>query len=712
MRRALALLALLPAAACARSSQDVVDLRPRTGWHAGLGVTVREDGRISLTSDGRGYVWKALTLDMDRYPILLVRTAQTLPRVTWSVAVQLRHADPRPPDEAVTLLRKSAEEGGYIVPFAESANWHGEVPLTLMVVLEGHAGDWIELADLQAVHVTDDPPPAPRLLLPAGGRAIEAEALHYEWRQVPNAVAYDLQVSPSAGFSPATTVRVRAPYLADKLPYLPADRELLGAGTWFWRVRSVSLVGRPGPWSPADLFTVSRPRGRRPRELAISAAHPLFLFVGDGRRLEEQWKAVPESLKPNALLRVEALPSETLDVFLDAAQRAGVPVAFQASGPHDYYGPVSSRIPLTEVERIFERYPVVKAVYICEQNFRVAPAADRIMRDYARRLIPLAASHGKTVLWADAHWGRNLWIDVGLDRALLDTIRAYPQYLVPIQKMNGALTPYSAHDAVLGLWVSGAVDNWGVQPERWYWYEAGLGKPGRYGWFKEGDMAAFPPAFYGEMALLGLSAGATVYSFEPGEDVFGPKGATPVAREEILPLLEAIAADTLVPGRDDVLREIRSVYVADSADARWSLDYGTLRPLYLGSYGIAHPFDLIPASGRYYWIPILPRWTPAAILSRFPDRLASGSFADSGAARRHLEARSGAAGAGTALVLRAGRLTVVQNSDANGGTTQKFDLGPALAGRVAGRVGPHGYAILDGGRVVFSRNVVLDAASR
>lgn len=67
---------------------DRIDLGPRTGWRASDLARVRDDGRISLKGDGRGFVWKAVTLDVDRYPVLLVCTAQSLPRFRWTVAVQ------------------------------------------------------------------------------------------------------------------------------------------------------------------------------------------------------------------------------------------------------------------------------------------------------------------------------------------------------------------------------------------------------------------------------------------------------------------------------------------------------------------------------------------------------------------------------------------------------------------------------------------------
>jgi hypothetical protein len=225
VKRLYAVLAVLAAGACGRA-RDVVDLGPRTGWHAEGIAAVRADGRISLTADGKGYVWKVVSLDVDRYPALLVRTGQTLPRSVWRVEVQRGSEGFASEGGAMVVLEKQAEEGGYIVRLRDLTGWRGRVTFALYFSIEGRAGDWVELADLEAVHLTDLPPAAPRLTLPSNGDRVAFPALHYEWRQAPNAVAYDLEVSQSPAFRGADSVRVLAPYLADKLPYLPTDPQL------------------------------------------------------------------------------------------------------------------------------------------------------------------------------------------------------------------------------------------------------------------------------------------------------------------------------------------------------------------------------------------------------------------------------------------------------------------------------------------------------
>jgi len=680
----------------ARMGASGVDFVPQKGWQVQGPIKVRSDGRISLVQGGHALVWKSVELDVDEFPIMLVRTAQSFPRMRWAIAVERSESPALDEKRAIRLLDKFAEEGGFIVALKKLTGWSGKVKFRLMIVLDGHKDDWIEFGNLEAVRLSVAKPAPPRLSAPANGFVLSPMALHFCWYQMPNAVAYQLEVSRVADFSGSKSFEVRPPYLADKLPYLPGDEELLPPGKWFWRVRAINVAGQSGDWSETGTFTVKEAAGPRPPLLSVGAAHPLIVVMADAQRLVDQWNSLPTELKAYVVFRIEVLPTEELQKVLQVAQEHHVPLVFQASGPHDYYGPVSSRISLAEIEAIFSNFPVVKGVYICEQAFRVSPTNNRIMMDYARRLIPLAAEYGRMVLWADGHWGRNLWIDVGLNEKLVETMRKYRQYFIPLWKMNGALTPYSAHDAVLGLWVSRGVDNWGVQPERWYWYEAGFGKLNQQGWFKEGEMADYPRAFYGQMVLLGLSGGASVYSFEPPDDVWGRAGSLSQTSQQVtFPLLSEMIRRRWIPTREQVLHKIRSVYVADTSDSPWSLDYGTLHALYDAAYGLEHPFEMIPIRSRYFWLPILSKSTPAAILDSFPDRMHAQEFSSGEEARRYLNERYPNPNSGDAWVVRLDDRVIIMNSRENWDVDQAFNV--PMAGRItklAGRVGVNSYLII------------------
>ncbi len=673
-----------------------VDFGPQKDWQERGAVQVRSDGRISLTEDGRGIVWKRVELDMDAFPMMLVRVSQSFPRARWMVVAERN--DPPTFDEkhAIRLIEKFAEEGGFFIPLKQSTGWNGKVKFILMIVLEGHKGDWMEFDNLEAIRLTNAKPAPPRLSVPAQGSVVSPMAVHFSWYQTAGAVEYELQISRRRNFSAHKSFRVKPPYLADQLPYLPEEERGLDPGGWSWRVRAINIAGQPGDWSMTGMFRVKEAAVvPRAPELSLSPAHPLVVLFGEGTRLAENWKSVPAELKPYTVLRVEALPTEELRKILATAQENQIPVVFQASGPHDYYGPISSRIPLAQIEQILVHFPVVKGVYICEQAFRVSAANNRIMMNYAQRLISLAAAYGKAVLWADGHWGRNLWIDVGLNKSLLETMRKYHEYFIPLWKMNGALTPYSAHDAVFGFWVSRAVDNWGVQPERWYWYEAGFRKLGQQFWFKEGETGDFPPTFYGQMILLGLSGGACVYSFEPADDIWGRTGGlSEISQQVTFPLLLEMIRKHSIPGREQVLARMRTIYVADVSDSPWSLDYGTMHALYAAAYGVHHPFQMIPLTGRYFRLPIVSKWTPPAILESFPERLGAEKFPAVEQARAYLNERYPSHDRGDAWVVGLDNLAIAMNSLENRDVNQTFEM--AAGGKIkkiTGQVGVNSYVL-------------------
>lgn len=678
----------------AQEKTSTIDFQPQKGWQINGPLNVRSDGRMSLTQNGKGLAWKPVELNIDEFPILLVRAGNSLPRERWLIAVERGHLPSFSQNENILLIDNFALEGGFIIPFKKITGWKGRVKFTLQIVVEGQKGDCIEFDALEAARMSDVNPALPKLSAPATGASISPVGLHYCWFEASNAVEYELQVSRNKDFSRAKSFRVTPQYLTDRLSFLPEDKELLQPGNWFWRVQGINISTRSGRWSDTGTFSVREQAQRlMPPALDISAVHPLILLFSDEQHLVKNWKSLPDELRPYTAFRIEALPVENLLRVIKKAQKNNIPVIVQTSGPHDDYGRMSSRITLSEIEQILQELPAVKGIYICEQGFRVFPPRNRIMMDYAERLIRLAAEYGKLIVWADGHWGRNLWIDVGLNKKLMTTIQKYRKYFIPLWKMNCSLTPYSIHSTLLGFWIGGAVDNWGVQPERWYWYEAGFGKLGQQAWFKEGEMAEFPPTFYGQMMLLGLSSGASVYSFEPSSDIWAEDGTlSQISRQITFPLLALIIRNKLIPSQEQILKKIQRVYVADNPDSAWALDYGILHYLYKEMYGIEHPFQMISSSSRYFWLPILSKWISPEILKSFPEELRASQFFSDEEVREYLDKWPVSQIKGDAWIIQLEDTVLIMNSRENWDISQTFEV--PLSGKInkiAGSLGVNSY---------------------
>jgi len=102
--------------------------------------------------------------------------------------------------------------------------------------------------------------PAPALLAPAKGTAVEEELVRYRWQAVPGAGAYHLQVSRDSEF--------RWPYRSSLDVILPADTQTYGMPfpglydvdtVFFWRVRTRNEKGIWGDWSAAETFSWNGP---------------------------------------------------------------------------------------------------------------------------------------------------------------------------------------------------------------------------------------------------------------------------------------------------------------------------------------------------------------------------------------------------------------------------------------------------------------------
>jgi len=504
-----------------------------------------------------------------------------------------------------------------------------------------------------------------------GMRLLDA-AVQFCWRATEDGFGYELQYARREDFSDARSVVMQNLHPADKYAHLPES--FLSSGRWFWRVRTMTKEGIFGRWSPLRSFTTVTTFKTNDRELTISAEHPLFLFFS-GDEIVENWASLPEQLKPYVVFRVERHATEELIPLCELAEQHQIPLVIQLAGPHDVYSGKYARIPLSDVEYIFQRFSTVKGVQIVEQSCQGGLKQPRVTQ-YLMGMMRLAAAYGKVAVWADGHWhGNNIWIDAELHETLYRTMVECGEYIIPMWKMNCGWMPYAVQGAVFGMWVGGAVANWGVEPESWYWYEAGFRELNvQYG-FKEGDRGLCPSTFWGQMILMGLSAGAAVYCIEPPNAIWSAPGeVAETAQRVIFPLLSRIIEWHLIPAKEQVQETIRIAYVASEADAPWREDGGTLRTVYEGTYGLDHPFEMIPTTGRYGWIPVVSPHTTEEEMKRYAALIHADSFQTAEDVRACFDREYDPVGEGNAWASRVGNLSMVTNPHENRDVTEAFVL--------------------------------------
>ncbi|MDG6899417.1 MAG: hypothetical protein JRN44_01905 [Nitrososphaerota archaeon] len=462
----------------------------------------------------------------------------------------------------------------------------------------------------------------------------------------------------------------------------------------------------------------------------VSREHPLFILGGSGpadtdpESAYKLWKLIPDELKEYSVYPVEHFSVETMERWAKFADKNDFPLLWQVRT----WVPVWHRmwnngmqgpgVGVDKVERLLSEHDSIKGVQICELNCFGLSTEERL---YVSDLLKACARQGRYLSWREGNDGCNIWVDAFLEKWFSDDVEAYGRYLFPQWEMNIPRNMYLCHDSVFGLWMAGFVENWGLEPQSFYWLDCGftdLNKPGENnnkGW-REGDRSKFPRTMWGQMILLGMNSGATVYNFEPRQDVlFTDEGAYPPAAHEVLfPLLEDIVRERLIPSKEEVAEKVKVAYVADFEDRREGetsdIDYyrgfapdndlfgrhgrrlSGSGSIYKGTYGLAHEYKMIPDTGRYYWIPVLPKYTRMEVMNRFERVICPNQFWGEHDVRRFFDTIYPRSYEGDAYVTQVGKKVFLTNSNENIDVIQRFSV--TVEGvEIRGELGPNSYVI-------------------
>jgi len=455
---------------------------------------------------------------------------------------------------------------------------------------------------------------------------------------------------------------------------------------------------------------VCLPRGARPLETRISPEHPLIILYspGSAEDLVRSYRALEPDIKPYCMVHAEERYTpgnrlENLRRFLRAAQQNHIPIVFQIAGPDESFD-----FPLDVVESLLREFPTIKGIMMVETSFNNYSNFGGGIRyslahnaRYAIAAIKLAARHGKFFTCQLAH-ANFLYIMAGhLNRPLYETFRQYRDYVIPQHEMNVPWGWLQAHTAPLGMWLEGAVGNWGIEPQSWYWSDAEYAGPED---FTHGDIAQMPPGVYRQMILTGVTAGATVYSFEPPDDIWrGPRSYH--WRQAIYPTMMQVIRQRLIPTRDEVLRKAKVAYqLAPAAtpehmhrnlrDVNEILDEGNLIRGTYGVYDKGLEYEVIPNTGRYYWIPLLSPYAPPHLLKRFASVVRPGHFQTPQQFAAHFNRFYRGDGEGTACIMSIGRATYVMQTHENLYEEQTYTISvPARPRGLRARMTPSGVAL-------------------
>jgi hypothetical protein len=338
-----------------------------------------------------------------------------------------------------------------------------------------------------------------------------------------------------------------------------------------------------------------------------------------------------------------------------------------------------------------------------------------------------------------------------------DFIRTHADTIIWAPKNNIQWSYHHADSMVLGAWLSGLTTHLGLWSEAWYWSDAGYTTvfSEEYQTQTDADFSAMPYALWVQMQMMSASKGAVFYHFggesgvvndigeydaetdtvywgeiEDGDKSRGPVfgmwdmygHALPAFSRYVAPFIEAVTEHQMIPTKAEVLAEVKVAVRPGPVEARKGsfACYGDFSPLYLATYGIENwvdtprnmnddefmeaydpptgcRTDLMPGSGRYYWIPMLPHPIEdlpdadvhVVDLDELPDEAAVSAIFDS----RYPERATG-----DAFISMVGDVVYITNGHENTDGAQSYSV--PLSGRVtqlAGTAHPHAYLVVKRG---------------
>ena len=438
----------------------------------------------------------------------------------------------------------------------------------------------------------------------------------------------------------------------------------------------------------------------------IGPEHPLFIFQDAGGELSDAaayaqhvvqvWTSLPNDLKPLSTIQIDARGADAparhqwYRIMLLALQDADVPTVLRIADedPRRVF-------PLERVEDLIHEFTCIRGVQAAGLSFdeyydfgaddpHGTPPPVRWLVD----AIDLAARYGRFIaIELDRiRWPRvmsNVWC-----APLRDKMRACAPYVLPIAQCRGPHT-IPQMSALMGAWLDGMTAQWGVGPDsRWY-SDALFIAPGVSGVSE--PPAKMPPALYRAMILNGAMTGAAVYSFAPDSDLwFGANAAD--WNETIYRTLRDLLDLGLIVRQDLVKKKTRMAY--ELAPARTASEFhanlrdidGVLDSGFMmrGVYGMEHPGqapELVPNTGRFFWIPLLPAGCASTAPGVFEAVVKPGAMASPEAWAELAGRYPQPDGEGTAFIAAAGRGIFVMHTAENRYETQTFRL-PAVPAAV------------------------------
>ncbi len=335
------------------------------------------------------------------------------------------------------------------------------------------------------------------------------------------------------------------------------------------------------------------------------------------------WNSVPDDLKENTVIlligersiRDDIILKDTQDVNavrqwykdqVEFCNKHQIPCAVQ-----NLNGETSTfdRIPLSFWKELAEQNEYLVGFNGAELYNRFSGGAINNADEHVADLIRIGASLGVSMMWTDTNtFGEHGvlldWLEKEnshLSSAMLDN----HEYISMMYKESYGSPVTDA--LLLGLWLTGYCDSWGVASDWWHWQLDGnqtlFDGPGTLGGW--GQCQILPENMYSQDIIRVASMGATAYKNEPQFYSVATVGErTPAYQYSIMPTLQKVCSGAIdIPTKEEVLERTKLIVKGQE-------DYANV--IYDMSVS-----NLYPKTGQYGIVPVVPNNVPEDRLEGF-----------------------------------------------------------------------------------------------
>lgn len=438
------------------------------------------------------------------------------------------------------------------------------------------------------------------------------------------------------------------------------------------------------------------------RALDVSETHPLFVFTTPvpadntpqsfSATLQNAWTALPEFYQAHAAITVPhidaPLPerSEWTNANLAQLKSAGIPLAVSiANGSRKQYF-----LP-DFVENLLNANPTIEALVV--ENFQfdtqnvngdLDPQGTDPHIEWLKYIVTVVAKQNKKIIIRLDEINPILFTSNPAYKSLYDTLLANRDSVVLVYVQGGPHT-ILGNSALMGLWLEGAIGQWGIAMDSTAYSKAGFIKPGQFGATSPDSTTPAPSSnLYRAWLLNGAMIGASTYYFDNSDELWAGT-QTRFWGQAIAPtLLELVQKGYIVRG--DLAKRSAPVGYRVKPATTWTQFEENLVDLdpvfYQGrmiaaAYGVELPGQIpewIPNTGRHYYIPILSPYASEDVLFSFEEVMMPGAVLTTTAWTDRLNGYYKADGTGAAFIKKVGRAFFIFNTRENIDEEQSYSL--------------------------------------